>query len=144
MRWSRYLECIFLGVVGCSTSEVASVRDNGELGIGSACTESDGWQAEAPPCSIGTAPTVCPPSPDSSQLPPGVRYCMINNPLFPGGYFTSNCSASSECPLGTFCDGSLCRMPCASDGDCRNPNKCEAIDSAYPAFCQALHDAPRM
>ena len=114
---------------GESTGAAAQSRG---LPIGAACTQSDGYVQQFPPCTApagATGPTACPP-PNAQQYPsywelaPGIGYCLTGQP-FPHGYFTMNCAANSDCPDGTLCDG-VCRKPCTSDDECATPTTCLA------------------
>ena len=151
--WRFYWVSLGLALISCSTapfdaSTATEESDpaNMELGIGAACTETDGWQAMSFACPPSDGPTVCPPPAghvERHQLPPGVRYCLVDSPLFPGGYFTSNCSIDDDCPTSGFCDGDNCRSACVSDDDCRTPSHCVTFGSKYP-FCQAPQNMTRM
>jgi hypothetical protein len=104
--------------------------------IGSACVEQDGWVPQklvpsplpVAQTTVGTkvqATRVPAGYVDYPQAPAGRVYCQIPDVyLYPFGYLTSNCAANADCPAGAACDGRLCRLPCASDSDCRAPTRC--------------------
>jgi hypothetical protein len=123
-----------------------------KLPIGSACTPTDGYVPQFPPCASpagGTSPGTCPPpnpqqNPGYSQLPPGIGYCLTNQ-AFPHGYFTMNCAAAADCPDGSLCDG-VCWKPCTSDDECSKPTTCLAPPrnptSRFIRYCTCVDCVP--
>src|ERR1043166_10339867 len=99
MTGLRKIGALITLVSACSGSRDTTspgAKIDRDLPIGSACTAEDGWQASGGPCDGGTGPTACPVGPgyvDETHLPSGIRFCVVNSPIFPGGYFTSNCAA---------------------------------------------------
>lgn len=161
MKYSGWLLSVALAT-GCSTTEAndpapkktqnstteakdSAAEKTQELAIGAACTSADGWQQKAITCPPLDGPTACPPPAnyvERHQLPPRVRYC-VESPLYPDGYFTSNCSADVDCPVESFCDGQNCRASCVTDDECRSPSHCVSLGAPRP-FCQAPQNLPRM
>lgn len=65
---------------------------------------------------------------DQAHAPLGARYCLTGKP-YPKGYLTSNCNADGDCPLGTRCDGTVCRRACSTSADCIQPAVCGSENS---------------
>jgi hypothetical protein len=120
----------------------------GGLAVGAPCTEKDGYRPKAYDCPApdggADGPRNCLP-PDTpeywerNRLPPGIGYCLTG-PVYPYGYFTMNCASRSDCPAGSECDSTQCRVPCTSNADCRPPTTCPSLlpnpaPNAVP-FCQ--------
>lgn len=107
------------------------------LGVGDACTGSDGWQrASSLPngASAPLKPTAIPiPSQelDFHQLPPRIGYCIQPGGIYPHGYFTMSCEAKEDCPPGSWCDGGQCRHQCSRDSECRPPTRCQGESLKY-------------
>ena len=104
---------------------------DGGLYVGGPCQRTDGWQPPKPDVGITLdGSPVAPSLPDAAwldynQLPPGIGYCIAPGSVYPDGYFTMNCSADAECPIGTFCEGvGQCRRQCFGNADCSAGTTC--------------------
>jgi hypothetical protein len=142
-------------VLGCSargaSPDASSVRstalrpnDAGRvLPIGSSCKPEDGWQyvwpagwpTGDPDSGVPTAVPIPPDYKETHQLEPGIGYCVTHLATHPDGFFTSNCRADSDCPVGANCDGSWCNVPCAKDADCQRGLYCPE-NAGRTRFCR--------
>ena len=141
-----------LAMTGCDGSTASGPPDPGSAlhgpAIGDPCESSDGWQpaplvSDDAPASSETPVGTVPPADyvDSTNLPPGVGYCLTPGPVYPSGYFTSNCHGDADCPDGARCDGGgvaggLCRRPCTSNSECAPPSTCDR--GGLVLYCKCL------
>jgi hypothetical protein len=99
--------------------------------IGDSCKHADGWI----PAPLPTEPDQTPAGKfvahkipagyiERHNLGPGIAYCLPPTMIYPGGYWTMNCLADTDCPAPARCDGEMCRKPCSKDSDCGSGTTC--------------------